>query len=773
MNDWENPAVTNRNRLPARAYAFPYPNEPAALTGDRGASPWVVLLNGVWKFHYAEAPARAPARFLDESFDAAAWDDLAVPSSWQLHGYGRPHYTNVQYPFPVDPPRVPTENPTGSYRREFFVPDGWAERQTLLRFEGVDSAFYVWVNGQEVGFSKGSRIPAEFDVTPFVRPGRNTIAVRVYQWSDGTYCEDQDMWWLSGIFRDVCLISAPPVHVADVAVQTDLDATYKNATLSVRAKVTNAARQAADGYRLEARLLDAARQNVGRRSAKVAVDGGGAATVELAMPVEAPRKWSAEAPYLYTLLVTLKDADGAVVEVTPVKVGFRKVEIKGDRLLVNGVALKFKGVNRHEHHPDLGRAVPLETMVQDILLMKRHNVNAVRTSHYPDDPRWYDLCDYYGIYLIDECDLETHGFGMLKEWKGNPADDPAWEEACVDRLVRMVERDKNHPSVILWSLGNEADFGRNHVAMAARARALDPTRPIHYEGDRLMCVADVFSMMYPHIDTVATIGSGPEEAVVEALKLKDPGSAAPAYMTRPYICCEYAHAMGNGPGGLKEYWDLFYTYPRLQGGFIWDWVDHGIRRRTADGQEYFAYGGDFGDEPNDSNFICDGLVFPDRRPSPGLTEYKKVIEPVKVEAADLAAGRFTLTNRYDFIAIDHLALAWSVTVDGKVIQSGSMPTPKVAPGKSRAVTIPFEMPAAPIAGAEYGLTLSFMLGADAPWASRGHEVAWAQFRLPVKTRAVPAVAVASMPPVQVQDAGNGVRIAGTDFELAFDRVTAT
>ncbi len=745
MNDWENPGLLHRNRLPARAYAFPYPDEATALTGERGLSPWFQLLNGTWKFNYTETPIEAPKTFFDEGFDVSDWDDIPVPCSWQMCGYSKPHYTNVQYPFPVDPPRVPTENPTGSYRRDFFIPKDWTGRRTLLRFEGIDSAFHVWVNGKEVGYSKGSRIPAEFDVTPYVRTGGNSVSLRVYQWSDGSYCEDQDMWWLSGIFRDVYLLAVPQTHIWDIQVRTQFDESFTNATLSLQAEVLNPTA----GVTLEAALMDGA-QTVASTSVSATAES------RITMPVEKPQKWSAETPYLYTLLLSLKDAKGSVIEVIPIKVGFRQVEMKGGNFLVNGVPIIFKGVNRHEHHPDLGRAVPMETMVKDILLMKTHNINAVRTSHYCDDPRWYDLCDYYGIYLIDECDLETHGFGMQPEWRGNPTNNPEWEGACVDRMVRMVERDKNHPSIILWSLGNESNCGCNHHAMYAAAKAIDPERPIHYEGDYQTEVADVYSRMYTHVDDVIRIG----ECTFDG--------APDRYKTIPYVMCEYAHAMGNGPGGLVEYWDAFYKYPRVQGGFIWEWVDHGIRQRTPDGKEYFAYGGDFGDFPNDGNFVCDGLIFPDRVPSPGLTEYKKVIEPAKVEAVDLAKSLFKVTNRYDFSTLDHLSLNWSIMADGKVLQSGTIPPPHVEAGKSAEFSIPYALPVA-TPGTEYFVLLSFTLASDETWAKAGHEVAWSQFKLPVS---VPAkiLSAKDMPPISVDESDALLRVSGTDFEVIFDRI---
>ena len=769
-HDWENPAQLSRNRLAPRAFFTPYPDETSARTFDRSNSPWFKLLNGNWKFHFAQSPSEAPVTFDDVS----AWADIPVPSCWQMHGYGRPHYTNVQFPFPIDPPRVPTENPTGTYVRDFFIGNDWNDRQIRLRFDGVDSAFYVWINGQEAGFSKGSRLPSEFDITAFVRPGNNQIAVRVIQWSDGSYMEDQDMWWLSGIFRDVSLIAMPATHIADIHVHAPADGKLKvNTTLAGDTA----------GCKVTTKLLD----HTGR-----------------VVKPQPPRLWSAEDPYLYTLLVTLKDADGNVLEVVPQRVGFRTIEIKGDRFLVNGVAIKLKGVNRHETHPDLGRAVPVETMVKDLLLMKQHNINAIRTSHYPDDPRFYDLCDYYGLYVIDECDLESHGFCHIDGWAGNPTDDTRWEAACVDRMERMVHRDKNHPCIIMWSLGNEANFGCNHLAMAARARALDSSRPIHYEGDQDLKTVDVFSQMYTHVDNVITVGKGTEEEIKTKLDRKGTG-----YASKPFVLCEYAHAMGNGPGGLLEYWEeAIYKYDRLMGGFIWEWVDHGLRAcwdtdgkavvakaphpnplpkngaRGSAGQSllptggegqvdgasantgatFFAYGGDFGDVPNDGNFVCDGLIFPDRVPSPGLTEYKKIIEPVKVEKV---GDQFRITNRYDFINLDHLQLSWNISVAGKVTQSGTAKIPAIAARKSKLISIPCDKPA----DAAY-LTLSFTLATDTSWAARGHEIAWAQFELPTVASRRSGVPAATGPALHLVDNGNTASITGANFAINFDKLHA-
>ncbi len=766
MNDWENPSLTGRNRLPGRAYFFGFDNEQLAMEGDRGASSAFFSLNGQWKFHFDPTVAEAPRGFELESFDVSAWDDLQVPSCWQLCGYGRPHYTNINYPFPVDPPRIPTENPTGSYRRDFVLDEQTVDqRQVFLRFEGVDSAFYVYVNGAPVGFSKGSRLPAEFDITPHVHAGSNVLAVRVMQWSDGSYMEDQDMWWLSGIFRDVYLLARPRLRLADIAVRTDLDASYRDATLRVQVSLKNDAKKPAGVSRVEVSLLgpDGTRVVDGHGVAVADIAAGAGREIDLDLPITNPLKWTAETPWLYTLLITLRDGRGAVVEVVPVTVGFRSIEIRDGQVKINGRRVMFKGVNRHEHHPDTGRSVPLETMIEDVLLMKRHNINAVRTSHYPSDPRWYDLCDRFGLYLIDECDLETHGFGKAEN---NPTKDPAWRDACVDRMERMVLRDRNHPSILFWSLGNEADFGANHIAMAARARQLDPTRLIHYEGDYTMQIADVYSRMYPGMEEMDRIGQGVEEIKHWG------GQVLPAerYRDKPFLLCEYAHAMGNGPGGLSEYWEMFRKYPRAQGGWVWEWIDHGIRTKSADGQEFFAYGGDFGDLPNDGNFVADGLVFPDRKPSPGLIELKKVSEPIHIESDGLEDGGIKITNWQDFSDVSHLRLEWSLVEDGRVIASGEAGLPEISAGQTRSLKLPVTKPALLRAGGEYHLNVSAVLAAATPWAPAGHEVTFGQFALPWHVPA-PARAV-SAARLAVDESDTSITVAGADFELRFDRVRA-
>ncbi|MEX0655521.1 MAG: glycoside hydrolase family 2 TIM barrel-domain containing protein [Phycisphaeraceae bacterium] len=762
----QDPTALAINRLPARAAITSHVDDATAMQGPFAPSPRRTLLNGRWQFHYAANPLLAPADFHKLTFDDTDWDTLDVPGHWQMQGYGKPHYTNVIYPFPVDPPRIPTDNPTGSYRRTFHVSQRRNDQRFVLRFEGVDAAFHVYLNGEAVGYSQGSRMAAEFDVTDQVRDGANVLAVRVYQWCDGTYIEDQDMWWLSGIFRDVALLTLPKLHIYDVAVQTALDDRYRDATLNVRATLANRFTDRVDGHRLELRLLDPLGTDIFGTPVQsdVSVDGQGETTLSFEANVSDPAKWTAETPTLYTLLVRLLSDAGDVLEVVPVRIGFRQVEMKDGNLLVNGVPVMLKGVNRHEWHPDLGRAVPLETMLEDVRLMKRHNINTVRTAHYPHDRRWYDLCDQYGLYVIDEADLECHGFGSVGNWS-QLSDDPVWEAAYVERMQRMIERDKNHASIIIWSLGNESGLGRNHHAMAAWAREHEPTRLLHYEGDGTLEVSDVFSKMYASLEEVERIARGQGKITHYNTEL------APAvYTTRPFIQCEYSHAMGNGPGDLHDYWQLFYKHKRLQGGCVWEWIDHGIRRRFADGREDFAYGGDFGDEPNDSNFIADGLIFPDRTPSPALLEYKKVLEPVHVEAGDLERGRVRLTNRYDFATLDHLRLSWNVTCDGEIVQSGQAPLPRIRPGGRKTIELPIKQPATLVAGAEYQFNLTFTLAAATDWADAGHELSTTQLALPWQAPAVAPRRRTALPTLLRHEEGTMLRFTAGDAELAFDPV---
>lgn len=673
-----------------------YFEEIAPAPGGRAARAFLrsdapsLSLDGDWAFRLS-VRADAPLDFVAEGFDDTGWARLPVPSHWQLHGYGAPAYTNVVYPFPVEPPHVPDENPTGDYLRRFTVPGEWEGTDAVLRFEGVDSCLRAWLNGAELGSAMGSRLPTEFDVGALLRPGEeNVLAVRVHQWSAGSYLEDQDMWWLSGIFRRVTLLARPEDALDDVFVHAGYDHARGTGSLRVDAGVP-------------------ARVTV----PELGIDVAAGETVEAAV-----EPWSAELPRLY-------DAEVASAgERVALRIGFRTVAIEDGLLKVNGRRILFRGVNRHEFDPDHGRAVSEEVMRRDVLLMKAHNLNAVRTAHYPPHPRFLELCDELGLYVIDECDLETHGFFVLG-WRGNPSDDPRWEDAYVDRMRRTVERDKNHPSIVMWSLGNESGSGSNLSAMAAWARERDPSRPLHYEHDWSCRDVDVYSRMYaPHAE-VDAIGRGEEEP------LEDPELDA-RRRRLPFILCEYAHAMGNGPGGLSEYQELFERHPRCQGGFVWEWIDHGLRQRTPDGGERFAYGGDFGEPLHDGPFVADGLLLPDRTPSPGLLEFKKVIEPVRI-AGDAAAGRLSVANLHDFRDLSHLVFEWALEEEGVPVAEGVLDVGPVPAGETADVALP-ELPSP---SGEAWLTVRALLGTDEPWAPAGHEVAWGQLQV------TPAPAAAS------------------------------
>ncbi|MEV0612387.1 glycoside hydrolase family 2 TIM barrel-domain containing protein [Nonomuraea sp. NPDC050404] len=630
----------------------------AALRSDAPA----IDLNGTWRFRLSPA-ANVPDDFARPDYDDAGWDDLPVPSHWVLHGHGAPAYTNVSFPIPMDPPRVPDENPTGDYRRAFDLPEGWTGGR--LRFEGAESFARVWLNGHELGFSTGSRLPVEYDAGPYLRPGRNVLAVRVHQWSAATYLEDQDMWWLPGIFRDVTLTRS----TADVFVRAAYDGGGRGTLTFAEGSGT-----------LSVPELGVA-----------GLEPGGEVTVDV-------EPWTAETPRLYEAVVSGQE------ETVRLRVGFRTISIEDGVLLANGRPLLLKGVNRHEFHPEHGRAVPYGTMREDVLLMKRHNVNAVRTSHYPPHPDFLDLCDELGLWVIDECDLETHGFGQVG-WRANPTDDPRYADALLDRMRRMVERDKNHPSVIMWSLGNEAGVGRNLAVMADWTRERDPSRPLHYEGDRSCAHTDVYSRMYASHAEVEAIGRREEDP------LDDPGLDA-RRRAMPFLQCEYAHAMGNGPGGLAEYQELFERYPRLAGGFIWEWIDHGLAHPGLG----YAYGGDYGEPVHDGNFVIDGLVFPDRTPSPGLIDLKKVFEPVRFEFGD---GVVRVVNGYGFTDLSLLRFTATVQVEGETIAEHRLDVP----ADGGVCELP-DLSAGP--SGERWLTVRAELAADQPWAAAGHEVAWGQ-----------------------------------------------
>lgn len=749
--DWENLQVLHRNRENSRACMIPYQDMDSARENNRGSSTFFKLLNGKWKFYYAASPVDVPDNFETDTADTGSWDTIQVPGNWQMYGYGRPNYTNVNYPYPVDPPYVPNNNPVGVYKRSFSIPANWNGQQIFIVFEGVDSAFHLWINGNLAGYSQGSHIPSEFDITPFINPGINTITVSVYQWSDGSYLEDQDMWRLSGIFRDVYLMAAPNIHIRDTYIKTIPDNNFKDWTLDLQVALKNYSNAASSNCSVFACLED---QNCNivfetKVNTPTSIEALDEVKLNVGVSIKSPHKWCAEDPYLYTLFLTLKDNNENILEVETFKVGFRHIEIRDTRFLVNGVPITIKGVNRHDSHPDMGHTVSLEAMIKDITLMKQFNINTVRTSHYPNDPRWLDLCDQYGLYVIDEADLETHG--MYCYDISQLSNDPAWQKAYIDRAERMVERDKNHPSIIMWSLGNESGWGQNHDAMADWIKKADPTRAIHYEGTIHTEKEgyDVVSTMYPTVDRL----------IEEGEKTNDP---------RPFFMCEYAHAMGNGPGNLKEYWEAIYKYPRLLGGCVWEWCDHGIRMHTEAGEEWFAYGGDFNDHPNDGNFCIDGLVFPDRIPHTGLIEYKKVIQPVQIDPVDLTKGLVKITNRYDFVSLKHLKGTWSVSCNGHIIEEGDMPQLDIPAGGEMELSVPYKRPAAK-PGAEYWLNFRFVLDKSEIWAQKGHEIAYSQFNIPVEVPQIPLIKIDTMPELHTEETASAIIVHGDEFNLTFDK----
>lgn len=774
---WVHPETVSMGRLPARATLFPFPDAEAAKAVRREASPFYLSLNGDWRFRMVDRPEAIPADFAQPGLDDGGWGAIPVPSNWTLHGHDRPHYTNIQMPFPDAPPNVPDENPTGLYRTRVTIPADWDGRRIVLQVGGAESVLYVWVNGHPVGMGKDSRLPQDFDISPHVSAGQEAvIALAVVKWSDATFVEDQDQWWMGGLHREVCLYSTAPTHIADVFALASLKDDFVTGTL--KATVSLGFPGAPEnGWEAEVQLFDAAGAAVLEAPLSAPVKASpvnynpyrgplGVVALEAEIPDVAP--WSSETPSLYTLVVTLKSPDGTVVEATACRVGFRRVELGDRELLINGKPVMIKGMNRHEHHPVRGKVVTREDMLADIALMKQFNVNAVRTSHYPNAPDWYDLCDEHGLYLVDETNLETHAF------LHTICRDPRYAAQFVERGLRMVERDKNHPSVIIWSLGNESGYGPNHDAMAGWIRHFDPSRPLHYEGaiwgwdfegdqtrlirgtvsapeNRMRGVraSDLICPMYPEID-----------ALVRWAQANDPTDR------RPMILCEYSHAMGNSNGSLGDYWDAFEAHHGLQGGFIWEWCDHGLAQTDDQGRTWFAYGGDFGDTPNDLNFCCDGIVSADRVPHPGLWEFKTLAQPVAVRWA--GDKLVEVRNKRDFTSLADLAGAWVIEVDGAPVAQGGLPDLNIPPGEAR----PFELDLpglSRVAGQEAFIRFSFTQRTAQPLVAAGHEVAWAQLPLDLPSVAAPPPPSAAGGALQVVEAQDRVTVTGEGFEVVFGR----
>lgn len=756
----EDPENIGINKEASHATLMPYGSLKEALAANRAASSFSRSLNGLWKFNWVDWPQKRPVNFYKSDYDVSKWKEIKVPSNFQVEGYGTPYYSNFNFIFQKDFPCVmstPPEkftaykerNPVGSYRRDFTVPAAWNGRRIFISFDGVDAGFFIWVNGKKVGYSVNSRNVAEFDLTKYVQPGKNTLAVEVYRFTSGSYLEDQDMWRLSGIFRNVTLWSSPQQHIRDYFIKTDLDNQYKNADLTVSAKIKNYGTTAIKARELEVCLFNGAVLVPGAVAKKVipALQPGEEVVVNATFHVNNPQKWTAETPKLYTTVINIKDG-ATTLETLSSRTGFREIEIKGRLFFVNGVPIKLKGVNRHENWPDDGHAVTETQMIRDLILIKQTNSNHIRTCHYSDDPRWYELCDLYGIYLVAEANVECHG--AMNEFN----DEPRIKAAIIDRNVANTENFKNHPSVVIWSLGNENGSGGGNFRAALKAiREIDPTRPTHYEGfgtGDSRNPADMDSQMYTNVVSL-------EEAA------KDPK------LTKPFYLCEYAHAMFNSMGSVDIYNELFDKYPALLGGAIWEWQDQGIYNNRDPKHPITAFGGGFGEYPNDRYFIHKGVVFSDRSPKPHFPELKHAYQWISIKAKDLKSQTFSIKNRYQFTNLSSFTAKWELSENGTSISSGSLVVGAVPPGTEKDVKVPYKI--IPKAGAEYFVRVSFQLSTDKLWAAKGFEVASQQFEL--KTP-VPAVVNPSHGGnLALSDSKDYIKVKGADFSLEFNKEKGT
>ncbi len=767
--NWQDPEIIGVNKLPAHSLLVPFAKQP--IYGEANeSSPFLMMLNGDWSFRLITNPLETPTEFSNIDFIQNGWDKIPVPSYWQTKGYGTPIYTNQRHPFPVNPPNVPSNgNETGLYRHAFNVPEHWDNQQIIIHFAGVQSAMDLWINGKYVGYSQGSMTPAEFNITDYLNTGENLLAVRVIRWSDGSYIENQDFWRLSGIFRDVFLYAQPQNAIADVVVNTTFNSDYTESEISIRGELafTESAIP-----KIRIMLLNDQGDKVFEKEANVFAKEK-LLRFELAEKVKNPKLWSAETPNLYQLVYTVNDE-----AYYHHRIGFRDVKIANGQLWVNGQSIYIKGVNRHEHDPYNARTVSREQMVQDVILMKQHNFNAVRMAHYPSHPYFLEVCDEYGLYVLNEANVESHY--LWQNMNESPVLFPEWRKAIVDRGVSMVKRDRNHPSVIIWSLGNESGDGPNMRAMADTIRSLDPAnRPIHYESKALkrplsfegvgffgklarmisalkwskaLTEYDFNAAMYPTLDRLKQMAELDEKE-------------------RPILICEYSHAMGNSNGHFKEYWDLFESHPRMIGGFIWDWIDQGLAKHTDNGQPYFAYGGDFGDEPNDKDFCLNGVVFPDRKPKPALAEVKKVQQYIKFSNFNPANGSLTLENAYSFINLDGFYLQWELAENGIAINGDRLDLPNVQPNKQSEVKVPLVKPEVKN-GARYFLNLSVRLKDDQNWADRGFEVAKQQIELPWEIEGEKQNELTSNP-LAIEEDESSIVISGHEFSIEFSKQTGT
>ncbi|MCG3099680.1 beta-galactosidase subunit alpha [Enterobacter sp. DRP3] len=738
MNRWENIQLTHENRLPPRAYFFSYDTVAQALTFAREASSHFLSLSGQWNFHFFPNPLLVPENFTTQYM--TDWGQITVPGMWQMEGHGQLQYTDEGFPFPVDVPWVPTDNPTGAYQRGFTLSDSWQGKQTIIKFDGVETYFEVYVNGRYIGFSKGSRLTAEFDISDAVHSGQNLLCVRVMQWADSTYIEDQDMWWTAGIFRDVYLVGKTPTHVRDVTIKTTFDESYKDATLFCQLELENLAPHAST-VSLEYALYDGEVELHQGTTDTLTVSRS--TETAFSIEVKQPQQWSAESPYLYHLVVTLKDEHGQTLEVIPHRVGFRDIKVRDGLFYVNNHYLKLHGVNRHDNDHLKGRAVGMDRVERDLILMKQHNINSVRTAHYPNDPRFYELCDIYGLFVMAETDVESHGFANVGDLS-RITDDPAWEHVYVERIERHIHAQKNHPSIIIWSLGNESGYGCNIRAMARAAKALDDTRLLHYEEDRDAEVVDIISTMYTRVPLMNMFGEYPH--------------------AKPRIICEYAHAMGNGPGGLTEYQNVFDRHDCIQGHYVWEWCDHGIQAADASGNTYYAYGGDFGDYPNNYNFCLDGLIYSDQTPGPGLREYKQVIAPVKLRWQD---GKLCVENRFWFTNLDDYTLHVEVRAEGETLHSQQLTMAGVAPNSKHSISL--NLPE--LDEREASLTVRISKNSRTRYSEAGHSIAVYQFPLKARTHHAAPLVNANATPLHLEEDRLSCTVTGHNFRASFSKVT--
>lgn len=742
---WEDPVVTGINRLPARATSYSFASVEEALSGDRESSGRMLSLNGGWDFFFAQKPADAPKDFYQQK--VSGWDKIEVPANWEMKGYDIPIYKSAVYPFrPIDPPRIPKDyNGVGSYQRSFTIPDEWQDMNVTLHFGGVSSAFKVWVNGRFLGYGEDSCLPSEFNISPYLKTGENVLSVQVIRWSDGSYLEDQDHWRMSGIQREVMLLAAPKVSIADFHWQAKLDKDYQDAVFSIRPRIENYSGDSINGYLVEAQLYNAQMQPVFektlRRPANDIVNEiyprlDNVKFGLLETVVKQPQKWSDESPYLYTLILSLRDAQGNLLEAKPCKVGFRSIafdEASG-KLLINGKETYLYGVNRHDHHPAKGKALSRADIAKDLQLIKQFNFNAIRTSHYPNDPYLYDLCDAYGILIMDEANYETHGLG------GKLSNDPQWTHAFMERTSRMVLRDKNHPSVIIWSLGNEAGRGPNNAAMAAWIHDFDITRPVHYEpamgSPKEEGYIDPSDPRYlkPN-DHAHRIGNPVDQYYVDIISRFYPGIFTPELLLnqknndkRPILFVEYAHSMGNSTGNMKEFWDIFRSHPRLIGGFIWEFKDHGLRRKDSLGQSYYAYGGDFGEERHDGNFCIDGIVASDGRPKSAMYTCKRIYQPIETELVDAKRAVINIHNRHAVLNLNNYRVEMELLENGKAILNKSLPKIHLDAGRDSTFSLQEHLPSLK-EGNEYLLHIRFRLAEDKPWTASDFEISANQFAL--------------------------------------------